>query len=265
MGRATAWVRRLTWSAVGAGLLAFSCGETPADDRAVPQRITPAELSLVGTGDASHAWRLFDRDVTTGFTPQGFFGHSTVRVSLRRPTHLAFLKVHGPANVSLQAKLDDGSEVTAETDLSTLTPGWHAIPVMTSHAVTALSLHFRQHEPAPGAPEATGAADDGTEGAHTNGGSAVPEVEIWGLGPTPSALSGYVVENNWRVSSPCLTTLTTFRQSPAMRSSLRPGTRTRARAMRCTSPYPDPPQCIDGRGSATGCPVRFGRLLSRGY
>ena len=202
MGRATAWVRRLTWSAVGAGLLAFSCGETPADGRAVPQRITPAELSLVGTGDASHAWRLFDRDVTTGFTPQGFFGHSTVRVSLRRPTHLAFLKVHGPANVSLQAKLDDGSEVTAETDLSTLTPGWHAIPVMTSHAVTALSLHFRQHEPAPGAPEATGAADDGTEGAHTNGGSAVPEVEIWGLGPTPSALSGYVVEQQLESQQP---------------------------------------------------------------
>ena len=137
---------------------------------------------MTGSEDRSEAWRLFDRDAATGFTPTGWFGQTTVRVALAHPTHLTYLKVYAPAPATLQAKLDDGTDVTAETDLSNLKPGWNSIPVTVSHAVRALRIHLKSHVPA-------GAGDPQTAEAEGDDSAVLRELEIWGLGPVPQAVT----------------------------------------------------------------------------
>ncbi len=61
----------------------------PAPRRVTPLRVEPTE-----------AWALFDRDVTTRWTPST--GSRTVRVELDAPIDVAALKVHGEGAVSIR-------------------------------------------------------------------------------------------------------------------------------------------------------------------
>ncbi|MEP6862912.1 MAG: SpvB/TcaC N-terminal domain-containing protein [Deltaproteobacteria bacterium] len=111
-------------------------------------KASPSAVSATG------AWSLFDRSVSSVFTPD----EKPVGVDFDEAESIAALKVYGPAPFKLDVRSRDGGSLGFEQlDLSSLDPGWHtfASNVITSTNHVDLAFH-----------------PDGKPGA-------VPEIEVW--------------------------------------------------------------------------------------
>src|SRR5262245_19574074 len=101
------------------GMVSGACGmglepeETRELARAAPRSVSQPE-----------AWRLFDRSVSSGFTPGG----DAILVGLDRSDPIAAIKVRGPAPYRVQVRgPGDTSLGLPPIDLSTLDAGWHVV------------------------------------------------------------------------------------------------------------------------------------------
>src|SRR5438876_9164165 len=106
---------------MAAALVVMGCRtESDAGEAVSLAKISPAGVSEV------EAWRLFDRSVTSAFTPS----RNQVTVTLGRAEAVAAVKVFGPAPYRVTVRGTGGSALGFDSiDLSKLSPGWH---VMTS-------------------------------------------------------------------------------------------------------------------------------------
>src|SRR5688572_24254781 len=130
------------------GLLVGGCRGDTAEEAVSPGaivRIAPAHVS-----DPA-AWNLFDRSLSTGFTPT-----KPITIDLDRPREIVAIKVRGGSPHELEIRGRSGSLGFPKVDLSSLPAGWHAIRPTSPLSADHLELAFR-----------------------TLGDGAVPEVEIW--------------------------------------------------------------------------------------
>lgn len=79
------------------------------------ERLTPVTVSH------EDGWRLFDRSVSSGYTP----GEQSLIVSVDPGSRVAVLKVRGPAPYQLSLSGASGTPMLDAIDLSSLAVGWH--------------------------------------------------------------------------------------------------------------------------------------------
>jgi RHS repeat-associated protein len=128
-------------------------------DGGEPPPVVKAPPAAVSTPDA---WHLFDRSVSSGFTPSS----EPVQVTLDRAEQITAIKVYGSAPYRLRVTGANGLSLGfAATDLSSLGAGWHVLP---SSALTATDHVELRFEPL-GKP------------------GLVPELELWVVDDHPVA------------------------------------------------------------------------------
>src|SRR5688500_4456845 len=112
-----------------AALAAGSCrSDVESDALGALTRLNPTTVSN------ADAWALFDRSVSTGYTPND----RLVTVELGGSAPLAAVKVRGASPYRVEVRGRSGASIGfAPIDLSTLSPGWHTL---TSGALTSTSL-----------------------------------------------------------------------------------------------------------------------------
>jgi hypothetical protein len=122
-------------------------------DGGEPPPVVKAPPAAVSTPDA---WHLFDRSVSSGFTPSA----EPVQITLDRAEQVSAVKVYGSAPYRLRVTGANGLSLGFEaTDLSSLGAGWHALPSSALTATDHVELRFEPlGKPAP-----------------------VPEVELWAV------------------------------------------------------------------------------------
>lgn len=130
------------------GLMVGGCRGDAAEEAVSPGaivRIVPARVS------EPSAWGLFDRSVSTGFTPT-----RPVGIDLDRRREIVAVKVLGGSPYELEVRARDGALGFPKVDLATLPSGWHVIRPSSLVSTDHVELVFRAH-----------------------GEGAVPEVELW--------------------------------------------------------------------------------------
>ena len=115
-------------------LLVTGChAGTDADAPGELVRVTPSEVGK------SEQWALFDRSISSTFTPNG----ENVQATLDRVEQLSALKVYGASPYKVHVTGENGASLGFGTiDLSKLKAGWNVVPASSLISTKVVELRF---------------------------------------------------------------------------------------------------------------------------